>query len=197
MAVKAENLLDFLRHTQGNRTVESQTNLGDAKDTSHLLDVAFDGSGEVLGGADVARFQRAGKGASQSPGDAGDHVVERRRVFGSSRCAAVLIAVEGLDSAVDAKVDRDVESVEKRGTMCPLMLGYGHPARVRNGHSDNISRSVTPRLGAGPFGAQPWVESAFAAHQASGQRFSEVDLRRGASPRVVEREPTHCAKSHR
>ena len=45
-------------------------------------DIPFDRRVEVIGvGADLARFQRAGKGAGQSTRHRRDHVVERRRVF--------------------------------------------------------------------------------------------------------------------
>ena len=53
--------------------------LRDADDAVDVLEVALDLGDEPVLGADLARFQRAGKGAAESAGDRCDQVVERRR----------------------------------------------------------------------------------------------------------------------
>jgi hypothetical protein len=53
--------------------------LGDTDDAVDVLDVAFDFRDELVLGADLARFQRAGKSAAQSACDGGDEIVERSR----------------------------------------------------------------------------------------------------------------------
>ena len=81
-------------------------------------DIPFDRRVEVIGvGADLARFQRAGKGAGQSTRHRRDHVVERRRVFAFGR-----ESVEFGYAPVDAIVERLLEILDEGPAKRRLVL---------------------------------------------------------------------------
>jgi hypothetical protein len=81
---ETEDLLDLGRHARWDDTTKGEADFGDPEDAIDLFDVTFDSGGDVLGGVDLTRFQRAGKSAGQSPRNTGDDVVEGCRVIGAT-----------------------------------------------------------------------------------------------------------------
>ncbi len=120
---EAEDLVDLLGHVRWDHAVEHEADFRDPQDPVDLFDVAFDVGGDVLSGADVTRFQRAGESARQSACDAGDDMVEGRRVLGAAWVAPILVAVERPYAAVHTKVDGGIEALESGGAMGSLVFG--------------------------------------------------------------------------
>jgi hypothetical protein len=112
----------------------SQADLGDLENPVHVLNVAFHETDEILGRFDFPRFQRGRKGSGESPGNAGNDVIQGRRIFGAFDFTAVLQFVEVLYSTVDAEVKGLCEVLDVGCAVRALVLqdtdvtgvGYGH-----------------------------------------------------------------------
>jgi hypothetical protein len=87
---------------------------------------------QVFFGLDAPRIQRGRQGAGQSPSDAGDHVVQCGREFGTFDLASVLVLVKFLDATVDPEVDGLREIPEVSGPMGPLVLLDAYSTGVGN-----------------------------------------------------------------
>ena len=93
-----------------NPQVVGYTDIGDLDCAFGFGDIAFDRGCQIIGERnDLARCQRAGKGAEQSSTDRRDHVVERGRVLFLG-----LHAVEFRDAAVHAVGDGFVKVLDER-----------------------------------------------------------------------------------
>jgi hypothetical protein len=98
--------------------------LRDLDDAIHVLDVTFYLRRESAGrNGDLTRFQRAGKGAGQSAGHRGDHVIERGGVF-----VFGLYTIEVGDAAVDTIVKGFLE-----------MFDIGKPMRTLPAHDPRLA----------------------------------------------------------
>jgi hypothetical protein len=104
--INSESSLGFVPGAGWNLEFVSQADFGDLENPVHVFNVPFHKRDEVVCGLDFPRFQRGGEGAGESPTDAGNHVIQGRRIFRTCDLTAVFLLVEVLDPAVHAEMNR-------------------------------------------------------------------------------------------
>ena len=106
------------------RDLESvrKTDGRDFQHAFHIFDIALNPGNQVLSRGDSPRIQRGPQGSGQSPGNAGDHVIEGCRVLRAGDLPAVLLLIEALDTAVHSEVDGLGEVLNVCRAVRPLML---------------------------------------------------------------------------
>lgn len=110
--------LRFLPHSSRNPDAIADTNTGNTQDLVDRLNVAFDGSLQVLSrDRNVAHLQCACQGAEQSTADGADHVVQRGR-----HILVWFDPVELLDTPVNAESHRLLEPLQIH-----MSQGASHP----------------------------------------------------------------------
>ncbi len=113
-----------------------QSNRRDLQNAVHVFNVALDVGRQVFRRLDSPHIQCGREGAGQSPGDAGDHVVQRGRVFRANDLPSVLLLIEAFDSAVDAEVNGLLEVLDMSRAVRALMFFDTKTASVSDGHDD-------------------------------------------------------------
>jgi hypothetical protein len=132
--IHSESTLGLVPGAGGDLEFVGQADLGDLENTVHVFNIPFHKGDEIVCGLDFPRFQRGGKGSGESPTNAGNHVIQGRRIFRTRDLSAVFLLVEVLDPAVDAEMNglREVLNVGRAVRAFMLLdadvagVGYGH-----------------------------------------------------------------------
>jgi len=134
VCINSESPLVLFPGTGRDLEFVSQADPGDLENAVHVLNIPFHERDEIVCGLDFPRFQRRGEGSGESPTNAGNHVIEGRRIFRPRDLAAVFLLVEVLDAAVHTEMDRLREILDVGRSVRAFMLqdadmacvGYGH-----------------------------------------------------------------------
>jgi hypothetical protein len=73
--------------------------------------------GQVFRRGTLPRVQRGPKGAQQSAGYSGDHVIQCGGIFWTGNLSAVFLLVEMFDATVDTEVERFVKAFQVGGAV--------------------------------------------------------------------------------
>jgi len=133
--IHRESSLGLVPGAGGDLEFVSQADLGDFEDPVHVFNIPLHKRDEVVCGLDFPRFQRGGEGAGESPPDAGNHVIESRRILRPRDVAAVFLLVEVLDAAVDAGMNGLREVLDVGRAVRAFMLHDADAAGMGNGHT--------------------------------------------------------------
>jgi hypothetical protein len=112
----------------------SQADPGDLEKAVRVFNIPFHKRDEIVCRFDFPRFQRGGEGSGESPANAGDHVIEGRRIFRTGDLSAVFLLVEILDAAVNAEMNGLREVLDVGRAMRAFMLHDTNVAGVGYGH---------------------------------------------------------------
>lgn len=111
-----------------------QANPGYPQDAFNILDVAFDVGSKISCRLNSPRFQRGPKGARQSPGYSGNDVIQCGWILRPNEFTTILVFVEMGDSAVDPKMERFAKTLDRCGSVWPLMLFDQYSTCMNNRH---------------------------------------------------------------
>ncbi len=134
VCINSESPLGLVSGAGWNPEFVGQADLGDLENAVHVFNIPFHERDEIVCGLDFPRFQRRGEGSGESPTNAGNHVIEGRRIFRPRDLAAVFLLVEVLDAAVHTEMNglREVLDVGRAKRSFVLHdtdvagVGYGH-----------------------------------------------------------------------
>jgi len=103
--INSESSLGLVPGAGGNLEFVGQADLSDLENPIHVFNIPFHKRDEIVCGLDFPRFQRGGKGPGESPANAGNHVIQGRRIFRTCDHTAVFLLIEVLDAAVHAEMN--------------------------------------------------------------------------------------------
>ena len=115
-------------------TWQQMSDVWQAADAIDVFDVTFDFRHEVFSRCNSPHIQCGPQGASQSTGNTCNHVIQCGGILGARNLSPVLILIEMLDSAVDAKVQWLVKVLDVSGAMWSGMFFNAKATGVSDRH---------------------------------------------------------------
>jgi len=140
--INSESSLGLVPGAGWNLEFIGQPDLGDLENPVHVFNIPFHKRDEIVCGLDFPRFQRGGKGSGKSPTDAGNHVIQGRRIFRTCDLAAVFLFIKVLDAAVHAEMNGLGEVFNVGRAVRAFMLQDTDVTSVGYGHDSSSTRLI-------------------------------------------------------